>query len=200
MACVVPLDEPMTRSADLVRLAEQTPGALLRGAGAGVAATVAMSGLMLVAQRAGLLGRSPPRHIVEHGLARLHLRRKVPRTERQLLAALAHLGFGASQGALYAALHTWFGPRLPRSRSQRGGASRPPTAATGVPFALLVWATSYAGWIPALGILPSPSRDRPGRPLSMVLAHVVYGAVLASTLRKMPGTPRRDEPPANPPR
>src|SRR5688572_6803090 len=171
----------MTRSTDVVSLAARTPRAVLFGAGAGVAATLAMSALMLVAQRAGLLGRSPPRHIVERGLARLHVRGKVSRPQRQLLTAVAHLGFGASQGALYAALHHWLAPWP--VRPQRVAST--PSATTGVPFALLVWAASYAGWIPALGILPSPSRDRPGRPLSMVLAHVVYGAALATTLRKM---------------
>lgn len=163
---------------------DQVPRALLMGAAAGTVATLAMSGLMLIAQRAGLLGRSPPRHIVEHGLGRLGLGRKVSRTNRQLLAAIAHLGFGASQGALYAALHQGLRPWLDREPG-RGT----PSAATAVPFALLVWAASYAGWIPALGILPSPARDRPGRPTSMVLAHVVYGVTLATTLEKLP--PRR---------
>ncbi len=177
----------MTPSTDALPMtvrspAESIPRSLLLGASAGVAATLAMSGLMLMAQRAGLLGRSPPRHIVERALARAHVRRRLSPRHRQGLAAIAHLGFGASQGALYAVLHQWLGRRLGR---QRPGPITP-TAATGVPFGLLVWAASYAGWIPAFGILPAPSRDRPGRPASMVLAHVVYGATLAYTLRKLP--------------
>lgn len=174
-----------------IALTEKRPRAWLIGAGAGAAATLAMSALMLVAQRSGLLGRSPPRHIVDHALAGLHLRNEVSRNERQLLAAMAHLAFGASQGALYAALHHWRDQWLAR-REQR---PRPPSAATAVPFALLVWAASYVGWIPALGILPSPPRDRPGRPMSMVLAHVVYGVTLAGTLRTFARSVA-DQPPA----
>jgi hypothetical protein len=45
---------------------------------------------------------------------------------------------------------------------------------------LAVWAVSYQGWIPALGILPKASEDRPARPAVMVTAHVVYGAVLGA--------------------
>jgi hypothetical protein len=156
---------------------EPTARALLLGAGAGAAATIAMSGLMLAAQRLGLLGRSPPRHIVDRALGCLHVRDKVSRQNRQLLTALAHLGFGATQGALYAVLYQVLARYSPRPIA--------PSTATGVPFALCVWAASYAGWIPALGILPSPSHDRPGRPTSMVLAHVVYGAALANILRKV---------------
>lgn len=172
----------MTRPSNAISLAGATPRALLFGAGAGVAATLAMSGVMLMAQRAGLLGRSPPRHIVERALGRLHVRRELAPWHRQVITALAHLGFGASQGALYAVLHQQWGSRLGPQSSGLGA----PSAATGVPFALVVWAASYAGWIPALGILPPPSKDRPGRPTAMILAHVVYGAALASTLRRLP--------------
>lgn len=146
------------------------------GAGAGVVATLAMSGLMYVAQRVGLLGRSPPRHIVEHALARLGVRRKVSPTGRAILSAFAHLAFGASQGALYA-----LGQDVVSAGRRRPSA---PSPVSGIPFALAIWAASYAGWIPALGILPEPSRDRPGRPSSMVLAHIVYGAALSNVLKR----------------
>lgn len=176
----------MTPSGYAISLAERTPRALLLGAAAGAAATMAMSMLMLVAQRSGLLGRTPPRHIVEHTLSHLHIRTKVSRRNRQLLTAVAHFGFGAAQGALYAALHQWVARHpQPPLEAPRPEITVAPSAATGVPFALLVWAVSYAGWIPALGILPSPARDRPGRPMSMVLAHVVYGVALASILKRL---------------
>ena len=53
----------------------------------------------------------------------------------------------------------------------------------GIIFATLVWATSYQGWVPALGIMPPASRDEPGRPMTMVLAHWVYGAILGAVLQ-----------------
>ena len=84
-------------------------------------------------------------------------------TERQAdaLAVLAHVVFGAATGGAYAL--------LPR----RGA-----PAVRGVLAALAVYVTSYQGWIPALGVLPPASRDRTARAAVMVLAHVVFGAVL----------------------
>ena len=166
----------MAASHPLTLFVRRAPRTLLLGAGAGAIATLAMSGLMYAAQRVGLLGRAPPRRIVEHTLARLGLRGKVPPSARKSLSAALHLAFGASQGALYA-----LGQELLTLR-KRGPAA--PSALSGVPFALAVWAASYMGWIPALGILPKPSRDRPGRPTSMVLAHIVYGAALSNVLRR----------------
>ncbi|HEU5073726.1 MAG TPA: hypothetical protein VFU02_06125, partial [Polyangiaceae bacterium] len=136
LAYNVPVSTKMTPPPYAVTVTEKAPRAWVLGAGAGAAATLAMSALMLVAQRTGLLGRSPPRHIVEHALAGLHVRHEVSRSNRQLLAALAHLGFGASQGAIYAALHHWRNQWLTRHEQR----PRPPSAATGVPFALMVWA------------------------------------------------------------
>lgn len=155
---------------------ERATGTLVLGASAGIVATLAMSALMYGEQRLGLLGRAPPRHIVEHALARFGLRRsQIPKSVRAGLTALAHLGFGASQGALYALLQD--------VASRRVSALKTPSAITGVPFALAVWAASYAGWIPALDILPKPRNDRPMRPTSMVLAHIAYGVTLARVLR-----------------
>ncbi len=164
----------------------ELPRTLAAGAAAGVAATVAMSALMLAFQKLGLLGRTPPRHIVEHTLERLRLRQRLTGRSRKALSVAAHLGFGATQGALYAVGQ--------QTSNQLRGAASEPRAQSGIPFALGVWATSYAGWIPATGILPPPSRDRPGRPTTMILAHVVYGAVLAKTLRLL--LPQRNPEPA----
>src|SRR5687768_3494177 len=77
-----------------------------------------------------------------------------PRAALDPLSLVLHLGFGAAAGALRAAL-------APRS--------------SGVAFGLGVWAASYAGWAPALGLMPPPTRDRPGRPATMIIAHVIYG-------------------------
>lgn len=139
-------------------------------------ATLAMSALMYGEQKLGLLGRAPPRHIIEHALARLGIRRHVSSPARAGLTALTHLGFGATQGAIYALLQDF--------ASQRFAKVKAPSITTSVPFALAVWAASYAGWIPALNILPKPRNDRPGRPTSMVLAHILYGATLSGVLRR----------------
>ncbi|MFO0618822.1 MAG: hypothetical protein U0414_39900 [Polyangiaceae bacterium] len=89
-------------------------------------------------------------------------------SERSVATLVAHLGFGAGLGALYAVLRKHrLVPRHP---------------ATGAAFGALVWLSSYAGWVPKLGIMPPPSKDRPFRPSVMLLAHLVYGASLERRL------------------
>lgn len=138
-----------------------------------------MSAVMVAFQKSGMLGRMPPRIIVERGLHTAGIKGHLSRATRQTASAVAHLGFGASQGAIYACLLDTI-PQLREPPISVGASS-----ITAVPYALLVWATSYAGWIPALGIMPPPSRDRPGRPTSMLISHVVFGVALAAALRAL---------------
>jgi len=138
---------------------------LARGAGAGALATVAMSAEMLAAQRLGVMGEQPPERIAEDAAEEVTGSQPDEGTT-DVLASVAHFAFGAAGGAGYALI-------LGRSARSAG-------PVTGIVFGLLVWAASYAGWIPALGILPPPDRDRPGRQVAMVLAHVIYGSVLGA--------------------
>lgn len=143
-----------------------------RGAVAGVAATGLMSAFMLASQRLGFEGEQPPEAIVEAALDAAD----VPRSEtaENLLASLAHLGFGMSCGAVYALLRRWLDTPGPETGH-------------GVGFGLAIWAASYKGWIPALGILPPPERDRTDRQRTMIAAHVVYGAVLGALVGRARG-------------
>jgi hypothetical protein len=144
----------------------------------GAAATVVMTGWMAVGQLTGPHGEQPPKRLVRR-LARragVPARRGGPGT--WLAAAAAHLGFGTSCGALYATV-------VPRSTTPRG-----------VAFALAVWAASYAGWIPALGLLPSPGKDNPRRAWTTLTAHLVYGAVLGATLNRWDRAARQAHPAA----
>ena len=50
----------------------------------------------------------------------------------------------------------------------------------GTAFGLVVCAASYAGWIPAVGVLPPPHRDNPRRAWTMLIGHVIYGSVLGA--------------------
>lgn len=145
-----------------------------RGFGAGLVATTTMSATMFALQKLGLLGRMPPRLLTERTLARFGLRRKTSKRTRKLLTALNHFGFGGTMGALF---------EIGRSAvaARRGTAgSRAAQLGAGVAFGSLVWAASYAGWIPAVGLMPLPHRDRPFRPASMILAHWVFGSTLAA--------------------
>lgn len=85
------------------------------------------------------------------------------------LAAVLHVGFGSTLGTGYSLLP---------SRVRRLA----PEPAVAVAFASLVWLVSYWGWIPTLGVLPPPDRDRRGRPVSMLVAHWVFGVTLGAML------------------
>lgn len=127
-------------------------------------ATVPMTAFMLAAQRKGLLGEAPPRLITRFALisARLRMQDKNAATA---VTGSVHFGFGIVCGALFSALSRRAG--LPFSRVVQGTL-----------FGIMVWLVSYKGWVPALNIMPPPEDDRPGRPLVMVVAHLIYGSTL----------------------
>jgi NAD(P)-dependent dehydrogenase (short-subunit alcohol dehydrogenase family) len=139
---------------------------LLTGALAGLAATGVMSGVMLAAKRLGALGEPPPRRLTRRLLSTLGA---PPRGRAlDLLGTLAHFGYGAALGSSFALLP------VPAK-----------TFASGTLFGLGVWAVNYAGWLPQVGLMPRPERDRPGRPSSMIAAHLAFGAALAAFERRL---------------
>lgn len=155
-----------------------------RGFAAGLVATTTMSATMLALQKVGLLGRMPPRLLTERTLARLGLHRKTSSATRKVLTAINHFGFGGTMGALF---------EIGRGAlaARRGSAgSRGALLGSGVAFGTLVWAASYAGWIPAVGLMARPSKDRPFRPTSMILAHWVFGGTLAAVIGTRLASPR----------
>jgi hypothetical protein len=124
---------------------------------------------MLLAGRLGWMGTQPPERITDAVLDATDVDVRSEQS-RHALAVTSHLAFGAGCGMLFAAA------------TDRIAVPIPPVL-QGVGFGLLVWAASYAGWIPALGILPPPTEDHPGRPATMAASHVVYGAVLGIVAR-----------------
>ncbi|MPZ72827.1 MAG: hypothetical protein GEU74_06275 [Nitriliruptorales bacterium] len=137
----------------------------MRGAAAGIAATIPMSALMVVAQRVGALGTQPPEAIVDAAFDKADV--DVDGATLDAAAVVAHVAFGASIGALYGLLRG--------ATAQQG-----PGKIIGAAYAVGVWAASYQGWIPAFDALPRASHDREDRQVTMVLAHVVYGATLGA--------------------
>jgi NAD(P)-dependent dehydrogenase (short-subunit alcohol dehydrogenase family) len=146
-------------------------GRALSGIVAGAVATGVMSLAMMAGKRLGALGEPPPRRITRRLLAPLGP--LAPRGRALDFAALgAHVGFGASLGLLYGLLPT-------RGRSP----------SSGLLFGMTAWAVNYAGWLPKAGLMPAPSRDRPGRPTTMLAAHLLFGKVLASTYHALAPAP-----------
>ena len=128
-----------------------------RGAAAGLVATGAMSAVMLAFRKQ--MGEQPPDAIAKTAADAVGA--EPTESQADALASVLHAGFGMSVGAGYALLPRYLPPPV-----------------RGVALALVVWAVSYQGWVPALGILPPADDDRPARPPVMIGAHVVYGAVL----------------------
>ncbi|MDQ3493849.1 MAG: hypothetical protein M3452_11420 [Chloroflexota bacterium] len=126
-----------------------------RGAVAGVVATLAMSVPMLAASRLGIVQRMGLADDIKD------------QDTRDALAVANHLGFGAGGGAIFGLVSR----RLPRSV---------PRVAAGMAYGAMIWTVSYAGWVPALRLMPAPHDDEPARPALMLGAHLVYGAVLGA--------------------
>ena len=142
---------------------------LLLGARAGLVATGLMSVVMLAGKAAGLTGQLPPAKITDRATEQLPPPGRPDRDQRDAMAAIIHFGFGAAAGALFGlgvagVRRTWLSMGL------------------GVVYATAVYAISYLGWIPALNLMPAASEDRPGRSVTMLVAHWIYGATLGAVL------------------
>ena len=140
------------------------------GAAAGLAATVPMTAVMKLAQAmlpADERYPLPPRRVTMRALRKVGVRPHVhlDETGRRGLTLAAHYGYGTAAGAV-------FGFLAPRNV--------PDAVAAGVGYGLLVWAGSYLGLLPALGLHPPATRDTPRRNAMMITAHVVWGATLGA--------------------
>jgi len=150
---------------------------LAAGAVAGTVATIAMSTLMLTAQHAGVLGEQPPRKLSDAVLDAAADGRADERT-RRIGTAVVHLGIGATAAALHqVGRHVTGAPK--------------PAALWGGGFGALFWVVNYGLVAPALGIMPPPAKDRPGRAPVMLAANVVWGAVSAVVGDRLARLPAR---------
>jgi uncharacterized membrane protein YagU involved in acid resistance len=156
---------------------------LLKGALAGASATVPMTISMYVLRQILLpentlpLGPNRVTHWFESQTA---LEQHLNRGQHVALMLASHIGYGALAGMVYAP----YAARHSAAPIQRGMA-----------FGLLVWAASYAGWLPLLQIMPLPPHRSSARRIIMITAHLVWGAALArlleSTLEKQGEHPQQ---------
>ncbi len=149
---------------------------MLAGAMAGLVATIPMT-LFMEAMHRRLAGEPPrplpPREVAEALAVKAGRHREMSERDLQNLTLAVHFGYGALTGAI-------FGAVAPRARATMPGA--------GMLFGLGVWASSYLGWMPALGVRQSPRYDPPTRTRLMVASHLVWGgsagAILAAASDK----------------
>ncbi|MCU0493080.1 MAG: DUF1440 domain-containing protein [Chloroflexaceae bacterium] len=146
-------------------------GSALRGAVAGAIATAPMT-LAMMAMHSQLPEHQqyplPPSLITAKAEAVVGVRDEVKRDDHVALTTLAHFGYGAAVGALFA----------PVARV----AHLPPVTG-GVAYGLTVWTVSYLGLLPALRLLPPATKQPAERNSLMIAAHVVWGATLGLLLR-----------------
>ena len=136
-----------------------------RGAIAGLAGTVAMSAAMAATRLAGVMRHEvPPRKITARSEDAVGLYDRLSQPEFEASWVVGHFAYGMANGMAYAAVRR----RLPG-----------PAPVAGSAFGLAVWAISYAGWLPAVGLYPPPTEDAGDRIAAMIAHHLVYGAATA---------------------
>lgn len=153
----------------------ETPGrdpteSVIRGAVAGFIATAPMTAVLGAGRAAGWLYTPPPAQIAREVAERAGERPAQLSPEFTATWLAAHFTYGAACGALYGVVR----PLLPRA-----------DATSGVLFGGAVWAVSYFGLLPSLGLFPSAKDDAPSRQAVMIAAHLVYGVTLARAERRM---------------
>jgi hypothetical protein len=130
---------------------------------AGAIATAPMTGEFWLARRGRFIDELPPHKAIRSvtsGLREPHL---------SWVAAVAHLLIGGSAGALY-------GAAVPRRF--RG-------ALSGAAFGVAVWATGYEAVMPVATEMPAAHTDDRRRVGTILVAHLVYGAVLGATSNRL---------------
>lgn len=145
---------------------------VLNGAIAGLIATVPMTISMFVGWR--LLPERekyplPPRQILGEITERLGKKGQLTEGELEAATLFSHFGYGALSGSTYALLEQ----RIPLKSGLKGGLA-----------GLILWAGSYLGWLPVVGILTPATRHPWRRNLLMIVAHLIWGVALGETIRR----------------
>jgi hypothetical protein len=154
---------------------------MIRGGLAGLAATGPMTAVMRAGERLVPLtskiadrGKLPPRQVTEGVLHKADANEQLDERERGVAAAIAHYGFGTTAGAL-----------LSLAVNKVNNVTRVPTPLLGAAFGVGVWAASYAGWLPLMGIRRHATEEPAGRNIQMIAAHIVWGAAAGAALDAM---------------
>lgn len=93
---------------------------------------------------------------------------------KDVAALVAHLAYSAASGAVFGLAR----PALPPLRAL-------PRPAAGVVFGLAVWAVSFQGLLPALGVMKRTTEHPPERWPAPLVGHAVFGAITAMVASKL---------------
>ena len=147
---------------------------IISGAISGFAATAPMTAAMLLMhrmlpppQRYAL----PPRKVTMRFAKAVGVKQEMSEPQRKAATIAAHFGYGAAMGGIYST----FADKVPA-----------PRVVTGIGWGLIVWAASYLGLLPGLGLHESATDHPTERNWLMVIAHVIWGASLGAMTQALP--------------
>lgn len=145
------------------------------GAVAGLVATAPMSVAMKL-MKEGLPWQQryplPPKQITER-LSKKGWGKNLPEPVKTGATMLSHFAYGTGAGAAYAVVAR----KIKVSPFIKGTF-----------FGVVVWAVSYLGWLPALGIMSPATKHPAQRNALMIAAHIVWGVVLALLVDRLDQT------------
>jgi hypothetical protein len=157
-----------------------------RGALAGLVGTVAIQGAMQGGQKLAPGATPPvrkdPGEFAVETAERATGVEALPEPVERAAATATHFGYGAAMGAVYGlARAALLGAKgAPRERDEVSD-----LLIGGSALGLAVWAVGYLGWLPALGLMPPVTRQRPAQVVAPVATHVLYGIVTAAAYQGM---------------
>lgn len=161
---------------------KHTEGWALAGALGGIAGGTAMTVMMTqvgprVLPRDVLPDTPAPQKVVEWAEREAGEPDALAGKPKKVAALGAHLAYSAATGAGYGL-----------ARQAVPALSRVPTPVAGVGFGLLVWAASFEGLLPALGVMPPTTAHPPKRWPAPLMGHSLFGAVTALVAARLQRT------------
>lgn len=139
----------------------------LAGAVAGIIGTAAMTVPIFLAREIGVIRQTPPKEIARNAANQTGTRQHMTHQEFSVGWLLAHLGYGAGSGLVFALARRV----LPLS-----------SPILGAVYGSILWAVSYLGVMPALGLYPLQQGAARRVVAVMLPAHWIYGAVAGEAL------------------
>jgi putative membrane protein len=146
---------------------------MLKGAGAGLIATIPMTlsmllgWLLLPAREKYIL---PPQQITAEFAERLKMEDHINAKRRDVSALILHFMYGMMAGSMYGLLER----KIPLEERLKGSLA-----------GLMLWIGSYLGWLPIFGILRPATKHPWRRNLLMIWAHLIWGVTVGEAHRKL---------------
>ena len=140
---------------------------IVRGAGAGIAGTIAIQNAMKLQARL-LPATLPPYREEPADFMIEHSPIEIPEKAEPLVKKAIQLGYGVTFGALYGALR-----KRPRNVMLEGAL-----------LGLGAWATGYLGWLPKTGLLPAPKEQSIAQISGPIATHLVFGIATVGAYAK----------------